>query len=128
MNEAINPYMVFDGDPADGAALVFAATAREARRRGFNTLRGWFDSEWITTRARLQREHRDYLMGLYDGRAVIDAPPSCPVCEKWGAPIRDDGKGCEFCYMDWPDEDPALQANGGQAHDTGDQNANSTNT
>lgn len=105
-HKSINPYMVFDGDPAEGAALVFAKTAREARKLGFNALREWFDSEWINVRARRQREYQDYLMELYDdGRAVIDDPPSCPVCEKWGSPIRDDGQGCDFCYVDWPDED-----------------------
>ena len=56
--------MAYCGDPAEGAALVFAETAKEARRLAFDTLRDWFDAEWIDTRVRRLRKHRDYLMGI----------------------------------------------------------------
>lgn len=87
------------GDPAEGAALVFAESAKEARRLAFDTLRDWFDAEWIDTRVRRLRKHRDYLMGLYDGKhAVCDDPDSCDVCGTWGAPH--DATGCEHCRDD----------------------------
>lgn len=95
----LNPYMAHCGDPAEGAALVFAESAKEARRLAFDTLRGWFDAEWIDTRVRRLRKHRDYLMGLYDGKhAVCDDPDSCDVCGTWGAPH--DATGCEHCRDD----------------------------
>lgn len=93
----INPYIAFAGDPELGAALVFAHSAREARRLAFDTLRGWFDCTWPDVRARRLREHRDYLTSLYDGRGVIEDPPTCNRCEHWGAPLLPDGAGCTNC-------------------------------
>lgn len=50
-------------------------------------------------RVRRLRKHRDYLMGLYDGKhAVCDDPDSCDVCGTWGAPH--DATGCEHCRDD----------------------------
>lgn len=91
----LNPYMAYCGDPAEGAALVFATSAREARRLAFDTLRCWFDAEWIDTRVCRLRKHREYLMGLYDDRAVCEDPDACDVCGTWGAPH--DAEGCENC-------------------------------
>jgi hypothetical protein len=90
-------YMAFDGDPQNGAALVFAESARQARKLAWDTLRGWFDSEWINVRVRRLREHEGYLLSLYDGNAVLEDPPTCDVCETWGAPLGPDGNGCENC-------------------------------
>lgn len=95
----MHPYMVWEGsEPGEGAALVFAETARAAKKAG------WDGVDWLTredyTEFHVQRcrEHVDYLMGLYDGtNRVIDNPPTCEVCEKWGAPLRANGDGCENC-------------------------------
>ena len=41
----LHPYMVFDGgDPEEGACLVFAHNAREARLIGFPTVSMWSDA------------------------------------------------------------------------------------
>lgn len=94
----LNPYMLWGGeDPAEGAILVFAHTAREAKRIGWPELRGW-SVEYVDVRVRRLRDHREYLMSLYNGSPVIGSPPTCNVCEMWGAPIREDGKGCAYCY------------------------------
>lgn len=95
----LNPYMAYCGDPDEGAALVFAESAKEARRLAYDTLRCWFDAEWIGVRVRRLRRNREYLMGLYDGHAVCDDPPSCDVCGTWGAPA--DETGCENCRHEW---------------------------
>lgn len=102
MAEALNPYMAHDGEPGEGAVLVFAPTAREARRLAWPVLTGFTDAGWIDVRAERLRDHRDYLMGLAEKNEphVLDNPPCCPVCERWGAPILASGKGCGNCYGD----------------------------
>ncbi len=93
----LHPYMAFEIDPQEWAFLIFANTAKEARRIAW--YRCDFLDEFIDLRVRRMREHATYLMSLYDGGHVyIDSPPTCPVCETWGAPIRADGAGCEYCY------------------------------
>lgn len=101
----LKPYMGWMGDdPADGACLVFAYTAREARRLAFDVLRGWFDdAQWIHARTRRLRLHAEWLRtqadqaALAEGRShVIDDPASCKNCDRWGPPINDTGS-CERC-------------------------------
>lgn len=36
--------------------------------------------------------------------------PTCPVCETWGAPIREDGAGCGNCYGPDPQSPPRFNA------------------
>lgn len=97
-----NPYMVWAGDAKeDGACLVFAQTAREAKQKGWPYVEGWHcETEYTETRARLLRTHRDYLMSLQnaaDKDGVVESPPTCERCEVWGAQVFPDGSGCEFC-------------------------------
>ena len=93
-------YMAFVVDPREGAALVFADTAKQAKKLAWGTLKDWFDSDWTNVRARRLKAHERYLLSLYDGRAVLETPPTCDVCEMWGAPLRPDGNGCENCGGD----------------------------
>jgi hypothetical protein len=99
LEKRMHPYMVWEGsEPGEGAALVFADTARAAKKAGWASV-GWLmRDDYTEFHVLLCREHVDYLMGLHDGiHQVIDAPPTCQVCERWGAPMRPDGDGCENC-------------------------------
>lgn len=100
----LNTYMIFsryDGQ-WDGASLVFAHSAKEARVVAWRS-GNLFTSEWIDLAVRrLWNKLWLYDEALPDKLAngeahVIDAPVSCGVCEFWGhSPIGDDGL-CEGC-------------------------------
>lgn len=96
-------YIAFEaGDPHEGAALVFAENLREAKRKAWRNI-GWLDCDYVDLRVRLADWGQDeYLRRLHAeyGKDVIDDPPTCPVCETWGAPMRPDGTGCENCGGD----------------------------
>lgn len=96
---SLHPYMAFCGEPEYGAALVFARTVGEAKRLSFDTLKGWFDCTWVDVRVRRLREYEGYLMGLLPLaiKGVVEDPPTCPVCECWGAPVWTDQPGCNMC-------------------------------
>jgi hypothetical protein len=105
MTMRLNPYMGHTGSPADGAVLVFACNAREARVLAFGELCGWFNEcRYIDVRAERLRLHVDYLATLADRDKlaagtphVIDDPQSCPTCERWGVPPSEDGRTCLHC-------------------------------
>jgi len=94
---SLHPYVVHDGEPQEVAVLVFAHTAQEARKVGFDALTGFDCSEWIDVRAKRLRKHEGYLMGFRqsDEPHCIESMPVCPRCEKWGAPPV--GDGCANC-------------------------------
>lgn len=95
----LKPYIVHVRDmPEEGAALVFAHSAREAKRMGFDTIAGWFTVSYIEIVAHRLRRHEAYLRTLATSAEphVIESPPSCRRCELWGNPI--DGEGiCVIC-------------------------------
>lgn len=93
-----HPYVAFAGEPCEGAVLVFAETYREAKKLGWEGTRGWIADEYTDVRVRRLRDHEAYLLTLWDGvHPIVDDPPTCPVCENWGAPLNADGNGCEYC-------------------------------
>lgn len=103
---SLNPYMAWCGEfPEEGAVLVFARTAREAKPLGFAELSGWCsDITWTDLRVRRLRKHRDYVMGLRDPQRLdtphtIDDPPSCERCHCWGVPL-DEADVCTTCRED----------------------------
>jgi hypothetical protein len=103
MSRILKPYMGWAGDSAEGAVLVFATTAREAKPIAFDLVRGWAtDAEFVDVRVRRLRTHAAYLLTIADPAKLaaglahgLDDIPSCPGCELWGAPIVD-GR-CENC-------------------------------
>ncbi len=102
---AIHPYSVYCGEPMDGAALVFAFTAKQAIRIGRRYV-SWMDCDYIDIRARRIRDHVDYLMTLYNREyPCVESPPTCPVCEMWGAPIHKEG--CENCTPEYEEDEDA---------------------
>lgn len=101
----LHPYIAWAGEfPDEGAALVFAHTAREAKRLSFGTITGWWsDVVWTDLRVRRLRKHADYLASLGDPTElaalkphVVDDPTSCTACWCWGIPLDDAGV-CETC-------------------------------
>lgn len=96
-------YIGYDGPggTGEGAVLIFANTAKEARRLGFGEINGWFDTEWIDMRVNWLKNLPNHLKKLDTGDVrVIDSPPSCPNCMLWGYVLVQDGKYCEYCFKD----------------------------
>lgn len=98
-------YMGFDipGGSSEGACLIVAYTAKEAKKIGFETVRNWYDTEWIDMGVRLLKENTDYLMAEIDIdkfnkgiSQVIECPICCPNCECWGGGEIIDGH-CDYC-------------------------------
>jgi hypothetical protein len=99
----LNPYMGFDrecGAP-EGACLVFAHTAKEARVLAYGIVRGWFDSQWIDTGVRRLRDmpwlfaEADQAKLAEDVAHGIECPATCPTCELWGLERTAEGRCIE---------------------------------
>ena len=100
-------YMGHGGEPEDGAVLIFAHTAKEAKKiawsgilidlcdHDYTNLRVKLirDSEWLRAERRSDTEPH-----------IVDDPRSCACCFLWGrSEIGDDGL-CDYCrggYDDW---------------------------
>lgn len=102
---SLNPYMGFVGDaPEEGAVLVFAHDAREARPLAYLGLNSLSEIDYVDVRVRRMRKHLEYLRTLGDAGKiaedrshVIDDPRSCDRCGTWGIPIPVAGGPCERC-------------------------------
>lgn len=97
--EYLKPYMAWAGEPQDGAALVFARNAREAKALAWAHV-GWLDCDYVDLRVRRQRNGVPYLMSMQkyaDKWGVADDLPVCNVCETWGGVPNADGNGCTNC-------------------------------
>jgi hypothetical protein len=101
----LKPYLGFSREAGtDGAGiLIFAHTAREARKIGWDTD---ITDEYIDFAATRMRRTETYLMTLANATKLDnDEPhsvwdvPFCKNCEQWGEPIGDDGF-CESCAED----------------------------
>ena len=80
-------YIGFDSyqGAGEGACLIFANTAREAKKLAYPIIRGWFDTEWIETGVKMLRD-MEYLksQATSDLPHAIECPETCPKCELWG--------------------------------------------
>ena len=89
-------YMAFDriAGSAEAACLVFASTAKEARKISYGV--DWCESQWIDWSVKRLNDLPDHLWAMYEGYAgTISCPPVCPSCKHWGHALTDDG--CEGC-------------------------------
>ena len=99
-------YMASDGDPQDGAVLVFAHKTKEAKKVAWPVIRGWnLDAEYIHLRVVLLRD-KPFLFDEADPEALIsdkahaiDDPIVCSSCELWGNKLDEHGY-CENCRGD----------------------------
>ena len=88
----LNMYMGFSrgAGSEEGACLVFAHTAKEARKLAHRTMCDWFDGEWIDTAVRRLRGkpwlmlEADMAKLAEDEPHVIECPATCATCEQWG--------------------------------------------
>ena len=95
--------MVSSTYPEEGAFLVFAHTAKQAKKVGWNAGRGMVVEEYTDLRVRwirnspwLRREADAVKLALGTPH-VIDNPKSCKSCLQWGhTPIGAQG-WCEDC-------------------------------
>lgn len=97
-------YMAYDrhAGPNDGAILVFAANAREAKKLAWPALYGWGTDFFIDVGIRWLRSDCEH-MRRKEGPHVVESPPSCCDCEMWySEPLDSDGR-CEGCAadLDW---------------------------
>lgn len=102
----LRPYIVYEEDPEYGACLVFAHTAREAKKMGYEVLKDWnWVAEWIDARVRWLKKS-DFLYEqdadkekLENGTPhVIESPKSCPACGRWGFKLSKNGL-CRPCAL-----------------------------
>jgi len=103
MSKPLKAYMGFSRDmgSCEGACLVFAPTAKEARRKAWVTISDWFDAPW-TDVAVLWMKNRPWLFEEADPQLlaagivhVVKDPKTCPSCALWG--WKRIGEGCEGC-------------------------------
>lgn len=100
----LNMYIGYENNSREeGAVLVFAHTAKEARKLAYPFIESWFDNiEWIDMRAQRLRG-KEHLYAEADQEKlkagiphVIESPRSCRSCCLWGSVIGEDGL-CEYC-------------------------------
>jgi hypothetical protein len=91
-------YMGYEhhGGPGEGACLVFAHTAREARALAAPVVREWTGCDWIDIRVHWLRAGCAHLRQS-DEPHVVESPPVCESCEEWHAEPLDDNGRCEGC-------------------------------
>jgi hypothetical protein len=94
----LKPYMVHMGEPAEGAALVFAHNSREAKLLGWQGV-SWLDCPYIEIRVKRLSGNGDHLR-KGDQPHVIWCPPCCDRCELWKLEKYNDEGLCRDCAED----------------------------
>lgn len=89
-------YVASGPDPAEGALLVFAETARDAKRAAYPVLADWM-VEYTEVRVKWLRRGADHLRER-EGPHVVESPRVCVRCEMWYAaePYNEEGV-CALC-------------------------------
>jgi len=103
----LKPYMGYsraDGS-REGAVLIFAHDIKEAKRIAFGVLSSWITDEYTDMAVTLIK-NGSYLFEQVaqwskdkiakDEPHVVDSPPSCEVCERWGDELNEAGL-CDGC-------------------------------
>ena len=88
-------YMAWEGDcPHEGASLVFANTARDAKSIAQGS--SFYSGEWIGLRVRWLKDS-PWLWAYQKGDKpqLIDCPEVCNNCELWGGQFYK--HGCSLC-------------------------------
>lgn len=87
----MRPYMVFSRyvGPQEGAILVFANSAKEAKLVGWRAAKELIFDEWIEVGVHSVKEN-PYIKSLAKSETphAIVSPPSCDCCGYWGKPLR----------------------------------------
>lgn len=103
-------YSFHAGEPADGAALVFAHNYREARNLVYPTVQSWTGCDftdvsgfWIRDDTWLKENAANREKLEADEPHVVESPPACKHCELWGTALDDNGS-CDYCAVIYGDE------------------------
>jgi hypothetical protein len=105
----LKPYMYFSRSRGseEGASLIFAHTAKEAKKVAWKEIGNLFVYDWTDIGVRLLK-NEDYLFKeANQDKLANDIPHSkenpicCNGCEMWGNEIGEDGY-CEGCRDDLP--------------------------
>lgn len=91
----LNTYMGFVGDPSEAACLIFATSAREAKKLAYPILYDWHGMDWIDIRVRRIPDDSVRHLQRSDEPHAIESPPTCPRCEMWGYCDPDENY-CEY--------------------------------
>lgn len=90
----------------EGAVLIFAHDAKEARKLAYPFVQDWFGDGW-TDCAVMYLKDRTYLFAEANQEKltrgdphVVDSPKVCKQCELWGFAMDDNGI-CENCQDDY---------------------------
>lgn len=99
MSERLKPYMAHMGEPQEGAALIFAHTAKEAKSMARRV--SWMDCDYTDIRVKLLREGDGAHLRKMGLPHIIEAPPVCARCELWKITPMDEATGlCDDCFDD----------------------------
>lgn len=97
----LKPYMGFSRSLGSGEAaiLIFAYSAKEARKLGYGVACGMFVDEWIDWVVKKLKAEPNIMKQLR-GKAepcVVDDPETCPNCHLWGFEPVNGGECCVNC-------------------------------
>ena len=110
MEKGLKQYMGYDnmGGASEGAVLIFAHNAREAKRIGWDAptfLRDICSGEYINLRVSWMKDSPHIYKEAKQDKLkegiphVIECPTTCTGCELWGYDLNEDGY-CETCEED----------------------------
>ncbi len=85
---------------SEGACLVFATNAKEARKLAWRRCQFDLFEEWVEVAVKWIRDLPEHLKALDMGKpqCLLDVP-SCQRCETWGGHPCEDGR-CDNCESD----------------------------
>jgi hypothetical protein len=104
MNKRLKPYMAGGDDMSEGAVLIFAYDAKQAKQMAWHNgiIREVTDGEYLQLRVKWLK-HDDFMFKeanqekLMIGEPhIVESPMSCKNCDLWGLELNDDGY-CEGC-------------------------------
>ncbi len=116
MNESLKMYMGYVADSIEeGACLIFAHSAKEARQIGWPIVDSWFMCDFLYMRVKkIENKKHEYLYKeanqekLRCGEShVIESPESCARCNMWGM-SEVTGGICEECLEERHEEEGVL--------------------
>jgi len=107
----LKAYSFHDGEPTDGAVLVFAHNFQKAKKIAYRAVNSWTGCEfidvkghWIRNDAWLKANAANQEKLAADEPHVIDNPPTCKGCELWYAELDAFGY-CETCAEEREEEE-----------------------
>lgn len=100
-------YMIYSRElgVCEGASLVFAHTAKEAKQEGYGNALSYFTNDYTDIAVTLIKDGEHLFEQANpeklanDMPHVIFAPTSCKACNLWGYKLNEQGY-CEDCWND----------------------------